>query len=82
MNLLKWYVNKLKTSQAEISKLNLFVKKCPRCDSANINTVKSSEMSRAFKDIATLAFPLAALFRKTSKPLNVCRDCGFSWENR
>lgn len=53
--------------------------KCPRCDSPNLNKVKPS-LWRKFMDsqYQTLTFGI----RKPSKTLNICRDCGFDWEDR
>lgn len=48
---------------------------CPKCDSRNIKVVKPSSYTRAAD---AWGFP----FRKPTPPLNVCRDCGFSWEDR
>jgi hypothetical protein len=50
-------------------------KKCPKCDSTNLNYVKPSSSTRA-RD--AWGFP----FRKPTPTLVVCRDCGFSWEDR
>ena len=51
-------------------------KKCPKCDGENLNAVKAEKSLRRllFPSIQELWFP--------KKPLNVCRDCGFSWEDR
>ena len=56
--------------------------KCPKCDSKNLNKVKPSFLSKAASGSAVMLFPVLALFKKPPKPLNVCRDCGFSWEDR
>lgn len=57
-------------------------KKCPKCDSVNLNKVKQGLFSQAGRaSVALLFFPFSLLF-KEQKPLNVCRDCGFSWEDR
>lgn len=50
-------------------------RKCPRCNSTNLNAVKPSLWRRA---------EAAALLNLGGKPktLNVCRDCSFSWEDR
>lgn len=53
--------------------------KCPRCDSRNIKKVKPG-LWRRFSDLNFEVLTLG--IRKPSKTLNVCRDCGFSWENR
>jgi len=57
----------------------LFAKKCPKCDSKNLKVVKPS----AWKHQAELVYQLLSVgVRKPTPPLNVCRDCGFSWEDR
>lgn len=59
----------------------LFKKKvqCPKCDSFKIKTVKSSWWKRQQEaSLQLLTFGI----RKPTSPLNVCRSCGFSWENR
>lgn len=85
MNLFKWYGKQLKKSNermAEIAKSGgFFAKKCPRCDSTDLNQVKPG-MGNAVADIGRLAFPLLLLFHKKPKTLNVCKKCGFSWEDR
>lgn len=53
-----------------------FKKKCPRCDSKEIKVVK-----RAIT-IGNLLFPRIQDLWFPKKPLNVCRNCGFSWEDR
>jgi predicted Zn-ribbon and HTH transcriptional regulator len=60
----------------------LFGKKCPKCDSHNIKVVKPGLMRRAQKGSAFLVFGPLALLMKDPKNLNVCRKCGFSWEDR
>lgn len=53
-------------------------KKCPRCDSTNLNKVKPGFWAKH-------SFASIALFTgagKQPKNLNVCRNCGFSWEDR
>lgn len=59
-----------------------FKKKCPKCDSTNLNKVKPS-LWRKWQEASTkvVFFPFS-LMRKEAKTLNVCRDCGFSWEDR
>lgn len=54
-------------------------KKCPKCDSTNLNKVKPSLWTK-FWDLQWQAWTFG--IRKPSKTLNVCRDCGFSWEDR
>lgn len=56
-----------------------FKKKCPRCDSTNLNKVKPS-LWRKWQDASLQLWTLG--IRKPSKTLNVCKDCGFSWEDR
>ena len=57
-------------------------KQCPRCDSTNLKMVKPGLMQKATKGSAFLLFGAFALGMKEPKNLNVCRDCGFSWEDR
>lgn len=45
-------------------------KKCPRCDSKNINKVKPSARSMLMRPIWL-----------QPKTLFVCRDCGFDWKD-
>ncbi len=52
--------------------------KCPRCEKQNINIVKPDTFKEGLRQIAL--GPLALINRP--KPLNVCKDCGFSWEDR
>jgi len=59
----------------------LFKKQCPKCDSKNIKTVKPSLWGKWKEAFEKVFFPLSIL-KKPTKPLNVCRDCGFSWEER
>src|SRR3989344_7160484 len=99
MNFFKWYWGKLKESNrrfVEISRkfeedkrkareMNPFAKKCPRCDSTNLNQVKANAISGGLRGIGraglAIAFPVTIFFgrQQKSKPLNVCKDCGFSW---
>lgn len=54
------------------------IKQCPRCGSKNLNVVKPDLLSKS-------RFAGIAMFTgagKEPKNLNVCRDCGFSWEDR
>lgn len=53
------------------------MKMCPKCDSKNINVVKA----KSWLTSALRGRYFHELFNR-SKDLNVCRDCGFSWENR
>jgi predicted Zn-ribbon and HTH transcriptional regulator len=46
-------------------------KECPKCDSKNIKEVKPDMWAKA-----------RAAYWNQPKILNVCRDCGFSWEDR
>lgn len=58
--------------------MGLFGKKCPKCGSGSINKVKSSIGQKMHR---VLMGPYA-MFTKAPKTLNVCKDCGFSWEDR
>lgn len=50
-------------------------KKCPKCDSTNLNYVKPSNYTR-LRDAYGFGF------HKPTPTLVVCRSCGFSWEDR
>lgn len=51
---------------------------CPKCDSHNIKVVKSSRWNHLMEQNVAIWVPGA----KISKPLNVCKSCGFSWDSR
>jgi len=57
----------------------LFGKKCPKCDSKNIKTLKPS-FTKKWGEASVHAFTFG--LGKITPNLNVCRDCGFSWEDR
>lgn len=59
--------------------MGIFGKQCPKCDSKNIKILKPGFMTQ-WTDANLHLFTLG--IRKPTKPLNVCRDCGFSWEDR
>ncbi len=63
----KWYLNALDLRT-----------KCPRCDSKNLKKVKPGFWSK-YMAASTIVWFGAG---KRPKTLNVCRDCGFSWEDR
>lgn len=52
-----------------------FSKKCPKCNSTNLNYVKPSSFTKA-------SDAYRFFFSKPTATLVVCRDCGFSWEDR
>ncbi len=60
--------------------MGLFKRKklCPKCDSENLNVVKPGWWQHLMQQNVAIWVPGG----KISKPLNVCRDCGFSWEDR
>ncbi len=62
-----------------INMFGLFKKKCPKCDSSNLKTLKPGMIKHSQE--AWLHFFTLGI-SKITKPLNVCRDCGFSWEDR
>ncbi|MCX6727018.1 MAG: hypothetical protein NTY75_04425 [Candidatus Shapirobacteria bacterium] len=71
--------NKSKESvESKRSTKIFFGKKCPKCDSRNVKTVKAGFMKHLMQQNVAIWVPGA----KISKPLNVCRNCGFSWEDR
>jgi len=53
-------------------------RECPKCDSMNLKVVKAGRWNHLMQQNVAMWVPGA----KISKPLNVCRDCGFSWEDR
>lgn len=59
-----------------------FSKKCPRCGSKNIGKVEESFGKKLSRFAFNCIFWIGFLFNRGQKPLNVCRDCGFSWESR
>jgi DNA-directed RNA polymerase subunit RPC12/RpoP len=63
-------------NQAKIETSGL---QCPRCDSKNLKILEPSFMKKS--EEASLQL-LTLGIRKPTKPLNVCRSCGFSWEPR
>ena len=61
--------------------MSFFGTKCPKCDSTNINTVRRNKMGHhSLGCFALLFFWPALFFMKKPKDLQVCRNCGFSWE--
>jgi hypothetical protein len=54
-------------------------KTCPKCDSSNIKVVKSG-LWRKYTEASMQLWTMG--IRKMTPNLNVCRDCGFSWEDR
>jgi hypothetical protein len=62
--------------------LLFFKKQCPKCDSRAIKQVKPGSMQKALPGSLFFLFGPIGLLAKQSKTLNVCRDCGFSWEDR
>lgn len=56
-----------------------FGKKCPKCDSKNLKVLKPGFIKK-WGETSTRAFTLG--ISKVTPNLNVCRDCGFSWEDR
>ncbi len=52
-------------------------KRCPKCDSKDINIVKKKNWMTS----ALRGQYFQELFNR-SKDLYVCRNCGFSWEER
>jgi len=61
---------------------NLFGPKCPKCGSRNIGKVKEPWYKTVSRLALHVVFFITILFVKGSKPLMVCKDCGFSWEKR
>ena len=59
-------------------------KKCPKCDSKEIKTMKESLLNDTKRSALNVVLPIRFLTGagKKPKPLNVCKSCGFSWEDR
>lgn len=59
-------------------------KKCLKCDSKNIKVEKEKLLDDMKRSALNVVLPVRFLTGagKKPKPLNVCRDCGFSWEDR
>lgn len=73
----------IKTVFKLIGKLWISTKKqCPKCDSREIKQVKPGSMQKALPGSLFFLFGPIGLLAKQSKILNVCRGCGFSWEDR
>lgn len=49
-------------------------KKCPKCDSQNLKVIKPGFRANSMQ--------LWTMGLRKAVNLNVCRDCGFSWEDR
>lgn len=62
----------------------LFSKKCPKCDGKQVNVVKETFAQDLKRNLFNLMFPIRFFTGHAKKPknLNVCKDCGFSWEDR
>jgi hypothetical protein len=56
--------------------MGLFGKKCPKCDKRNVKTLK-----RGFFGWMMWYFT-HPFWTRPPQPLNVCRECGFDWEDR
>lgn len=61
-----------------------FSKKCPKCDSQEIKAVKESFAADFRRNLFNLMMPIRFITGHAKKPknLNVCKSCGFSWEDR
>jgi len=59
--------------------MSIFGKKCPKCNSRKIKVLKPS-LYKKWTEASIHAFTLG--LGKLTPNLNVCRDCGFSWEDR
>lgn len=74
-----WLIKEFKEFKRRCGSVAQYSKKqCPKCDSENLNTVKPGFFKHLMQENIAINVPGA----KISKPLNVCRDCGFSWEDR
>lgn len=64
--------------------MDMFGKKCLKCDSKNVKTQKESFLADFKRSLFNVMLPIRFFtgHGKKPKPLNVCRDCGFSWEDR
>lgn len=62
--------------------INMFnKKKCFKCDSRNIKTIKEDYSTKMQRNLLNLVMPIRLLlgYAKTPKEQHVCRDCGFTW---
>ncbi len=59
--------------------LGIFGKKCPKCNGKNINVVRPNLFTK-WVDVS-LRLPTLGI-RREAKNLNVCTNCGFSWDDR
>lgn len=57
-------------------------KRCPKCDSNEIKEVKPTSSQKALPGSLALLIGPVGLLAPRAKTLNVCRSCGFSWEDR
>jgi len=62
-----------------MSILNLFKRKCPKCGSVNINTIRESFSAQLARYTKYLLFFITILFVKAPPDQYVCKDCGFTW---
>lgn len=69
----KWYINYSR---------DYYAIKCPKCGSKNINTVKESSGNAFKRNFWTAMFLIRLLWVRKPANLHVCKDCGFSWEDR
>lgn len=62
----------------------LFGKKCIKCGGKQVNVVKEKFLADLKRSLFNVMFPIRFFtgHAKKSKNLNVCKDCGFSWEDR
>lgn len=59
-------------------------KRCPKCGENKVNAVKESFLADLRRSTFNVMFPIRLLTSSGRKPknLNVCKSCGFSWEDR
>lgn len=62
--------------------IGIFKTKCPKCGGRNVNKIQESFFRKLARLPLYVLFFITILFVRGSKPLLVCKACGFSWEKR
>jgi len=62
----------------------MFKRKCAKCGLKTINIISESFGARLWRITKNIMFPIRILMSVSRRPksTNVCRSCGFSWEDR
>ncbi len=69
---------KVKAQRLHAEHYQKYGKPCPRCDKKNINVIAPSLWKKGSRQLVLGALAMV----NQPKTLYVCRDCGFSWEER